>query len=433
MKFEELCELAEQRLNAEWNDSTEAMSSAVDLQKRAMIGYAEEQGIIRAKISAILAEANYAGDEMEFPAWYSDISAAVFHEVWGLSGIAEWFTEKWSDSSSAKVIGDRIYFLEGGTMRLMPQRIDNGRREQLIRALLLLAPDERQDKPFHEVYMLDGTRVTIFRGKLVKGGLDVIIFRRYIVPTYSFGEQAARGTIPQEAEGLFESMVRLGVNVVFCGSVRSAKTTFLSTWQSYEDASLEGVMVETDPEIPMHRLMPAAPIVQLIADGEVLSGISKNLMRSDADYFILAEARDGIALDTAVRLAQRGTRRMKMTFHLRDPKMFAAEAATEIVRCVGGDIAKTEVRVASGFDYVFHFINMSGTNQKKLAGIYEIGVRDGVPYTDEICIYDFAKNKWRWKFRIGEDKRRQFSTLNTATFKDFETALRNLEIRGRLA
>jgi len=76
---------------------------------------------------------------------------------------------------------------------------------------------------------------------------------------------------------------------------------------------------------------------------------------------------------------------------------------------------------------------MSGTNQKKLTGIYEIGVRDGAPYADEICIYDFAKNKWRWHFRIGDDKRRQFTALNTEAFKDFETALRNLEVRGRLS
>ena len=91
-------------------------------------------------------------------------------------------------------------------------------------------------------------------------------------------------------------MVSLGYNVAFTGAVRTAKSTFLSTWQAYENRELEGVMIETDPEIPMEKLMPEAPIVQLIADGDRLSAITKNLLRSDADYFIMAEARDGACL-----------------------------------------------------------------------------------------------------------------------------------------
>lgn len=92
----------------------------------------------------------------------------------------------------------------------------------------------------------------------MKEDQDAIIFRRYVVPSYSFEEQAARGTIPNAAIPLFVSMVEIGWNIAFCGAVRSAKTTFLSTWQSYENPCLEGVMVETDPEIPLHRLMKDA-------------------------------------------------------------------------------------------------------------------------------------------------------------------------------
>ena len=117
---------------------------------------------------------------------------------------------KYKNSSSAKIIGDRIYFLEGGRMTLKPQKITEKRREQLVRAFLMLTPEERLDKDFHEVYMRDGTRVTIFRRAMVKKGQDVIIFRRYVVPSYTFEEQAERGTIPKESIALFEDMVSLG-------------------------------------------------------------------------------------------------------------------------------------------------------------------------------------------------------------------------------
>jgi pilus assembly protein CpaF len=254
--------------------------------------------------------------------------------------------------------------------------------------------------------MLDGTRVTILGGSMTKREQDVIIFRRYIIPTYSFEEQAARGTIPENAIPLLKSMVRLGYNVAFTGAVRTAKTTFLSTWQSYEDQSLEGVMVETDPEIPIHDLMPEAPILQLIADNEKLKHLSKNLLRSDADYFILAEARDGIALDTAVKIASKGTRRMKITFHTRDPLDFSYDVAFEIVKSLGGSLDGIARKVAASFDYIFHFIQLKNKNQKRLKSIYELGFDRSKREISmiEICRYDYKSDDWTWEYAVSKDK-----------------------------
>ncbi|MDR0817674.1 MAG: CpaF/VirB11 family protein [Clostridiales Family XIII bacterium] len=430
MTFEELCSGIEAVLSDEWNDHDLGFD-AVALQKRAIIGYDYESAVIKKRIGEVIAErcgdpGGSGSGHCHVPAWYESPEDAVFHEVWGLAGIAEWFGPRYKASSSAKVIGERIYFLDGGRMQLMPQTISKDRREQLIRALLLLSPEERMDRDFHEVYMLDGTRVTIFREGLAKDGQDVIIFRRYTVPSYTFEEQAVRGTIPYEAIPLFENMVRCGFNVAFCGSVRSAKTTFLSTWQSYEDPALEGVMVETDPEIPIHKLMPEAPVVQLLADGEKLTNISKNLMRSDADYFILAEARDGIALDTAVRIARKGTRRMKMTFHTRDAKSFAQDAAVEIVRSFGGDIAETAHRVAGSFDYIFHFIHLRSKNQKKLRAIFEITADDKKEIVDEICRYDADTDSWHWRHSIGAEKRRIAAEEDPGALDKMDSILKEL-------
>ena len=144
--------------------------------------------------------------------------------------------------------------------------------------------------------------MTIFRGTLVKEAMDILIFRRYVIPEYTFEEQAARGTIPEAAIPLFRDMVGLGYNVAFTGAMRSSKTTFLATWQQYENRSLEGLMIETDPEIPIHKLMPGAPVVQLLADQDRMLTITKSVLRSDADYLIVGEARDGYAMDTVIRV-----------------------------------------------------------------------------------------------------------------------------------
>jgi len=238
-------------------------------------------------------------------------------------------------------------------------------------------------------------------------------------------------------------MAKAGYNVVFCGSVRSAKTTFLSTWQRMEDPALEGVMVETDPEIPLHRLMPGAPVVQLICDGERLKAISKNLLRSDADYFIIAEARDGIALDTAVRVARKGQGRMKMTFHTRDPLSFPEDAAVEIVRSVGGDMRETAMRVAGSFDYLLHFISLRQQNAKKLRGIYEVGKTGDEEgdftsserargwYVREICRYDFSRDDWSFTGHISAGKRMRGVENDDSAFAEFERELSRLAAEGR--
>lgn len=421
--FEKLCEIVKEEFIQEWDKDGEDMHAGLELQKKAIIGYSNEVAFFKEKVRAKLK--GYGLEAESLPPWYQSAVDGIYHENWGLAGIAEWFSEIYKQSSSAKVIGDRIYFMEGGRMRLMPQKINKHRREQLVRAFLLLTPHERLDKDFHEIYLLDGTRVTIFRGQMAKQGQDVIIFRRYIVPNYTFEEQARRGTIPEDAIPLFKAMVDFGPNLVIAGQVRSSKTTFLSTWQSYEDPELEGVMVETDPEIPMHLLMPDAPIIQLIADNEELRRISKNLLRSDADYFILAEARDGSALETALKIAAKGTRRMKLTFHCKDPLDFPYDAAFEIVKATGGELNSTAQKIARSFDYVFHFIQLKNKNQKRLRSIYELSLSREPERIEMVCIcaYDHKSDSWHWKYHIGSSKKELAEEENPEAFERFKNRL----------
>ena len=404
----------------------EDLQTAMEIQKKAIVGYQQEMDFYKDKIAELVQEHKW--ENVQAPAWYSGLVEGIYHENWGMAGMAEWFSKDFAQSSSAKIIGDRIYYLDRGEMKLMPQTISEERKEQMIRAFLLLTPEERLDKEFHEVYLLDGTRITIFKGSMTKKNQDVIIFRRYIIPNYSFEEQAKRHTIPEDAIPLFRAMVDIGYSVICTGAVRTSKTTFLATWQQYENPKLEGVIVETDPEIPLHLLMPDAPIVQLLADNERLRTISKNLLRSDADYFILAEARDGKALDTAVRIASKGTKRMKMTFHTRNPMDLPGEIASEIVKSEGGQWDNTRLKVAESFDYIFHFVQLTDKSQKRLLGIYEMGLTENradvciVP----ICLYDYEKDDWAWKYHIGEDKQRLGFEENRARMDEMKMLLKEL-------
>ena len=422
--FDTLCLCIKEAFFLDW-DRRESSKSTLDIQKKAIIGYPNEKEFFKKRIAELIGE--LCAKNTEYPLWYGSLVEGIYHENWGFAGISEWFLPPYFQSSSAKIIGERIYFLENGKMVLKPQRISKIRKEQLIRAFLLLTPEERMDKVYHETYLLDGTRVTVFTEPMAKKGQDAIVFRRYVIPVLTFEEQARRGTIPIEAIPLFRTMVEIGFNVVFLGAVRTAKTTFLTTWQSYEDPALEGVMVETDPEIPLHLIMPDAPILQLIADGEELSRISKNLLRSDADYFILAEARDGIALDTAVKLASKGTKRMKLTYHSGNPMYFPLNAADEIVKATGGDLKLTMQKVASSFDYLFHFIQLTDKREKRLKSIRGMScLEDGCILMQVICEYDVAADAWKFYDQIGAEQLRYAMESTPLKMKEMQDILTDL-------
>ena len=424
LEFYELCAQIKTAFFAEW-EKEENAKSMLDIQKKAIIGYEKETSYFKDRIEALIHRMDAV--DTPFPSWYRDLADGVYQENWGLAGISEWCTPGFVHSSSAKIIGDRIYFMEEGKMVLKPQQISKVRRDQLIRAFLLLNPEERLDKVYHETYLLDGTRVTIFAEPMAKKGQDAIVFRRYIVPILSFEEQVRRKTIPRESIPLFRHMVKIGFNVVFLGAVRTAKTTFLTTWQSYEDPSLEGVMVETDPEIPLHIILPKAPILQLIADGQELLRISKSLLRSDADYFILAEARDGVALNTAVKIAGKGTKRLKLTFHSGDPHQFPLEAADEIIQSTGGDLRMTMRRVAAGFDYLFHFIQLADKREKRLKSILEMCCdEDGEITMSSMCEYDILNDSWTFHETVGLRQSRYAVESDPESFVKMKSLLMDL-------
>ncbi len=427
--FFETCEKIKTAFFDDWQNQDNS-SVSLEIQRRAIIGYEKEKNFFKNRIYELLKEFNMLNTTC--PSYYEDLVDAIYQELWGLAGMSQWFSDDFSESSSAKIIGENIFFMQNGKMQLMPQKISSERKNQLIKAIMLATPEERMDKDYYEMYMLDGTRVTVFTEPMAKKNQASIVFRRYIIPSLSFEEQARRGTIPKAIIPMLKSMIAVGYNVIFMGAVRTAKTTFLSTWQSYEDPSLEGVMVETDPEIPLHKILPNSPIIQLIADGEDLSSISKNLMRSDADYLIMAEARDGIALDTAMRIANKGTKRMKLTVHSRNPYQLPLEAAMEISNAVGGNVEMIMNKFANSFDYIFHFVQLKDKSQKRLMGIYEMGIDSkGKLRINEMLAYDPSSDKWKIVSKtISDDKKKYGLESDELAFKSFRKELKKLSELG---
>lgn len=409
MNFNDVLNTVLSTFEIEWKNANEfERANLLERQKKAILGDELSVAEYKDKISEILNLNNMR--EESFPSYYKNINDAVFNELYGLAGLAPWVydeTEEYKESQSAKLIGDRLYCLIDGKSILQPQRITKERREQLKRAFLLSSPKERIEKGFHEVYLFNGIRVTIYSGDRTKEGQDVMVFRKYLIKDYSFEKFVELGTIPEESVELFKIMVKIGFNVIFTGPVRSGKTTFMQTWQRFEDEKLEGVAIATDPETPWHEIMPNAPIMQIVCDGNDLENISKSLMRGDNDYIILEEMRDAISMNMALEITSIGTRRTKATAHANDARELPRRMAEKIRIKYGGNEKEIENRILRNYSYVFLF-NQVETNRakKKLVSLseYSFDEKTGGEIT-EIIRFDAVNNRWIWKYHLSDDNR----------------------------
>ncbi|HKM28127.1 MAG TPA: ATPase, T2SS/T4P/T4SS family [Anaerovoracaceae bacterium] len=408
--FQDVCKMVEEVFNKEWEETDDASKNRkLEREKRAIIGYESESNYYREKIKEILRQKKLM--DKWYPTWYPNLCEAVFCEVYGLAGLAPWaydMTKEYMQSSSAKLIGERLYCLIDGKATLQPQRISRRRREQLKRTLLLESPYERLQYGFHEVYLHNGIRITIFSGDRTKDNEDVMVFRKYILKELTFQQLAALETIPEEAIPMFRAMIAIGYNVIFAGQVRSGKTTFMQTWQRYEDPTLEGLAIATDPETPWHRIMPDVPIMQLVADGSDLDKIIKSLLRGDNDYVLLEEMRDATAFKTALDITSTGTQRSKCTIHDSSAVNIPYKMATQILSKYGGDLNSIIAQVFKNYNYVFEFAQEEDDkSMKKLVGIVEYryeAEHDRVS-VHRICRYEYESGKWTWNWDIGDDKR----------------------------
>lgn len=401
MTFEEACETVLRVFESEWRTfSDHERTERLEKEKRAIMGFKEEMDEYKSAIARIVEEKGLT--DAECPEWYKNVPEGIFHELYGLAGLAPWAydeKEEYASSSSAKLIGDRLYCLIGGVSVLQPQQIKTERREQLKRSLLMSAPKERLEQGFHEVYLRNGIRITIYSGERTKPGQDVMVFRKYLLEDLTFESLEKLGTTPEGSSELFRCFVSTGMNVLFAGPVRSGKTTFLRIWQSYENRCLEGAAVATDPETDWYQIMPDAPIMQLVADGKQLEEITRPLMRGDNDYIILEEMRDAVAFKTALEIASVSTGRCKATVHIGDAASLPFMMAERIRHRYGGSTEDIMKRIADSFDLVFEMRqDEQDRSRKKLMAItqYYTDPESGLPSFSRLMVYDPVTGRWKW-------------------------------------
>ena len=436
-RFDEVCQIVKRTLDEEWDRmvSDSEKATRLDHEKGAIIGKDSDVMFFKDKISQILASKKLLSEG--YPTYYPSLTEGIFASLYGLDCIAPWaydWTEEFKASSSAKILGDRVYFLINGNMVLQPFRISKKRRQQLRQALLLAHPQERTEKGYNEVFLENGTRVTMFSDKFCKDEEDTIVFRKYVLKDLSFEILAGYGTFPKEAIPLFEAMIEIGFNVVFVGQMRSGKTTFLQTWMHYMDQSLEGVALATDPETHWKSILPDAPLMELVADKEELEKISKPIRRSDADYIILEEMRDASAYNMFTDIISLGTMHSAGTIHDRNPLNVPKKMADSICNEYGGDRDSIIASLYENVNYVFELYQVpENKSRKRLKSITEFRYDPAADKVSahKICLYDAKSDSWKWRYDIGADKENLAMGYESALAR-FKETLKTLELANPL-
>ena len=150
--FLNLCQDVQSHFENQWNKAERQESKILERQTKAIIGVPDHVNYFKYLIHKYLEDNKQL--DVPYPVWYKNLTDGIFHEVWGLAGISSWMDMP--ESQSAKIIGDRIYFLVDGKMILQKQKISEKRFGALKKALLLLTPEISQSSPNIEILMHSG-------------------------------------------------------------------------------------------------------------------------------------------------------------------------------------------------------------------------------------------------------------------------------------
>lgn len=368
--------------------SDEEMSRRQLLEHQGALGIKKAENLLISEIETYLRDYNLLG--VKYPDFYNSLAHGIFHEIYRFGTFYKW--ESFPESPSAKIVGKEIWFKINGKFIKQEEELRSDEHINEIIRLLQIGDSNfkvNEANPQDEIILNDGVRIKVMIPPLANQ--PTIVFRRFIVSSFSFQKQANLNTIPFEDIPLYETMANLYLNTIIAGQVESGKSTMLKTFYGARDKDKVAVLIETSPESFLKRDFPERLVHELYTDknGDIHK-IMRDVLRIDHDYVIVQEVR-GIEAEGALEATSRGTRGTLMTYHITDPRRTAEQLAQHIVDEFPNRKIVNEIRrVASQID-IGITMGTYENNQKMVTSIYEL------------C-YDFEKDKAWINYLVKFDK-----------------------------
>lgn len=405
-----------------------------EIQAKAIVGDAKGKHTYLELINVYLTKNNK--HNVLFPTWYSELNEAIFHEIIGLGGVAEWL--EMNNSPTCKVIQPYIYFKVNGRLEKQKQMIDVERFNKMINTLIQSDMAKRKSDDNIELMILSGTiRVTILKNVNKHSSMGTVIFRKYTVQAatakneikYDLNELADLGMFGHEAVPLLKAMVKTRFNVNFIGAPETGKTTLLSYYQANENPYLEGITIQNEAEFHARELLDA-PIIEFIIDESNRKTTQAAILRSDLDYLVYGEARRGEELALLTFLITKGLRGNKATYHTQfQPENVPFLQAKQIQEDLGGELWMNMLTIADGYDFLIETMkDPEDSGKKRLRGIHELRVNAETLqiHTNSICLYDVRTKSWLYNDSISKQTKEMAYITDYVAFDEFQKILTDL-------
>ena len=307
-------------------------------QHRATKGHPEEVEEIKTIIQQIMDENKL--NETNPPNIYSGLVDALFHETWGVGAVSV-FLEKHREIGKCRVNGREVRYKKQNDLFHRTHEQYNSIQD-VYRLIDNLTRSEdgavmSREKPYAELQLYDGTRVTITQPPMSR--LPTIVFRRNILEQYTLQQQAELKTIEYDALAVYRMLARCGLKLIITGEPGTGKSTFLVSLFIETRPELITVTAENAWELNLKSRFPDRDITEFVGDDKTMVPVVfPRTLRMDPQQYLIGEVRE-VEAPMYKEACANTTGLVATTMHERDSTN------------VPGTLARKELRHTEGLNY----------------------------------------------------------------------------------
>lgn len=375
--------------------------------------------------------------EVEYNRMFQSLEHALFEHIYRFKNFYKW--NLFPNSPSAKISGKEIWFKIDGQFVKQEEEFESLKEvDEIIRLLQQANPDFviGPSKPEGELDLPDGTRITLTVPPRTL--YPTIVFRRFIVSTFSLEKQQELGTIDKRDIPLFKYLAKKQLNTVISGGVESGKSTFLKTLYKERDEDLVALLIEGHPETFLKRDFPNRLVHEFSINESDIRSVLRTILRFDHDYVIMQEVR-GIEADAAIDGASRGAPGLLMTYHLSAAEKICEQMAQHIVdeypnRNLVNEIRRIAQTLHLGITMKNFKDPVTKKSSKKVTSVFEIvyDYNKDEAWISYLIKLDMNTGKWCYNSRLSEPLTTLLKEDDRGEFADFLQLLQQREFENKL-
>ncbi|OXM82429.1 ATPase, T2SS/T4P/T4SS family [Paenibacillus rigui] len=389
----------------------------VELENQAIIGvpetvtaimeqiqsYVDQQGLHQVELpDYYVGLRSYAREEQRC---YSDVTHAMFHEMYGFKVLACW--QMYPDSYAAQIIGTSIWIHHGGRHERMPFQFASTQEvDKIIRALTRQKEDAIVNL-YHttlEVDLYTGERVTLTVKPDVKH--DVITFRRFLIGRVTIDDLAdeRRRTLPPEAVDLLRGLSKTHCNTLIVGPPGTGKSTTLKALLAERADHYTGAIIEKHYELAASRDFPEKKLIERVTHESAFHHAMDQVLRFDVDYAIIGEVRR-VEAEGAMLACERLLKGFGSTFHTWKPETVPSQFARLLCSLTPGlRFEEEEKRVAENIDILIVQSQDVTRTRKRIKSVMELRYNrfNGEISTHELMRWDEHTDTWTYRLDLSD-------------------------------